>query len=280
MINFQPMVHCVSSSEPDSGDGTMMTDEWRIQGSATKEIRLNQGHQRKTYVESTVTTGIQVGSHVEQGNQLTLIDIHHQPADTTHPENTYVDSQEHMDTSSPNHSTYSDTMDHSQEELNTSKEIGDDVTIDDNSFIADNSGENHYQPIIYNHQFVPDLYRQQTFLSDNEYLTGPSSHTEHILGIDDVTCEQIDQIQLNSDENHENIHKSQNYDYYSNENQKVVSVEIATPELYPHLYNYRSDSNEIAVVDYPADNFNSYVYNNVAYVDQQDDYEDSESSED
>lgn len=273
------MVHCVSSSEPDSGDGTMMTDEWRIQGS--KEIRLNQSgghHQRKTYVESTVTTGIQVGSHVEQGiHQLTLTDMHHQQADTTHPENTYVDSQEHMDTSSPNHSTYSDTMDQSpqEEQQNTSKEIGDDISLeigDDDSSLP--LGQNHYQPILYsNHQYVPDLYRQQTLLSDNEYLTtptiAPTSQTENFLDIEEIPNEQI---QLNSNET--KILETQTYDipYYSDQ------VEITTPELYPHLYNYRSDTNEIAVVDYQTDNYNSYVYNNIAYIDQRNDYEDSESS--
>ncbi|XP_070511248.1 uncharacterized protein [Cardiocondyla obscurior] len=56
-----PMVHCVSSSEPDSGDTQVASEDWRIQGIATKEITLNQPSLHgKTYVESTVTTGIQI----------------------------------------------------------------------------------------------------------------------------------------------------------------------------------------------------------------------------
>lgn len=279
------MVHCVSSSEPDSGDGAMMTDDWRIQGAATKEIRLSQpAHHRKAYVESTVTTGIQVGTHVEQGtHQLTLIDMH-QPADTTHPENTYVDSQEHMDTSSPNHSTYSDTMDHlpTEEQLNSSKEIGDiSLEIGDSSIPI---GQNHYQPILYsNHQYVPELYRQQTLLSDHEYFNAPSQ-PENFIGLEEMTSDPLDlQVDLNSDDNVEQkVLEAQNYDvpYFPEHgvNQKVLSLGIATPELYPHLYNYRSDSNDIAVVDYQSDNLNSYIYNNIAYVDQRDDYEESDSS--
>ena len=282
------MVHCVSSSEPDSGDGAMMSDDWRIQGSMTKEIRLNQpGHHRKAYVESTVTTGIQVGTHVEQGtHQLTLIDMHQQ-ADTTHPENTYVDSQEHMDTSSPNHSTYSDTMDHLrvEEQLNTNKEIENTLlNIGDSSMPI---GHTHYQPIVYsNHQYVPDVYRQQTLLSDHEYFTAPTQ-SENFIGLlseDELTTDQIDpQVELHSDGNtQQKILDAQNYNvpYLSEHgvNQKVLSVGITTPELYPHLYNYQSDSNEIAVVDYQSDNFNSYIYNNITYVDQHDDYEESDSS--
>nr|XP_034174035.1 protein split ends-like isoform X3 [Osmia lignaria] len=56
-----PMVHCVSSSEPDSGDVPVASEDWRIQGITTKEITLSQpGLHGKTYVESTVTTGIQI----------------------------------------------------------------------------------------------------------------------------------------------------------------------------------------------------------------------------
>ncbi|XP_032684219.1 uncharacterized protein LOC116850265 isoform X4 [Odontomachus brunneus] len=56
-----PMVHCVSSSEPDSGDAQVASEDWRIQGITTKEITLNQPSLHgKTYVESTVTTGIQI----------------------------------------------------------------------------------------------------------------------------------------------------------------------------------------------------------------------------
>ncbi|EZA57271.1 Methyl-CpG-binding domain protein, partial [Ooceraea biroi] len=56
-----PMVHCVSSSEPDSGDAQVASEDWRMQSIATKEITLNQPSLHgKTYVESTVTTGIQI----------------------------------------------------------------------------------------------------------------------------------------------------------------------------------------------------------------------------
>ena len=72
------MVHCVSSSEPDSGDVPVASEDWRIQGITTKEITLSQpGLHGKTYVESTVTTGIQVGTQVDQVNRhLTLTDMH------------------------------------------------------------------------------------------------------------------------------------------------------------------------------------------------------------
>ncbi|XP_015606135.1 mucin-17 isoform X6 [Cephus cinctus] len=56
-----PMVHCVSSSEPDSGEAQVTAEDWRIHGITAKELALGQPAIRgKTYVESTVTTGIQI----------------------------------------------------------------------------------------------------------------------------------------------------------------------------------------------------------------------------
>ena len=82
------MVHCVSSSEPDSGDNQVNSDEWRNgQGNQNKDVLQTQTQLTKTYVESTVTSGIQVGNFIEQvgTHQLTLTDIQNnlQP-DTTH----------------------------------------------------------------------------------------------------------------------------------------------------------------------------------------------------
>lgn len=69
------MVHCISSSEPDSGDPTLvgLETDWRLtQGTVTKEMTVNHLDgllHGKTFVESTVTTGIQVGNTVEPDAQ-------------------------------------------------------------------------------------------------------------------------------------------------------------------------------------------------------------------
>lgn len=152
------MVHCISSSEPDSGDIQNPNDDWRIQGITTKELAMSQvGLQHgKTYVESTVTTGIQVGNHrVSPVTHRLTVDMH-QPADTTHPEKTYVDSQENMDTSSPNHSTDTTTV--------TTKTPTTTANNNNHSLI-NNSGHYHsanYHP--HNYIVPPDndnVYRQQ-----------------------------------------------------------------------------------------------------------------------
>jgi len=271
-----------------------------MQGIATKEITLNQPSLHgKTYVESTVTTGIQVGTHVEQVNRhLTVIDMH-QPADTTHPENTYADSQEHMDTSSPNHSINSDTMDHStvEDQLNVSKEMTDvsysEIEVNPLPII----GHGHYQPILYHGQhYVPNanVYRQQALVPDHSHYT----MLPHINGkFDDKSCvdsnrvnTQIvqhvmeqDEIEQNSEE--KSLERSntsvpycpQNVDY----SQKFVG--IGSSGLYPHLYNYRSDPNGIAVVNYTPNKqayINPYVYNQFIYAQEGDDAEESDSSSD
>lgn len=141
------MVHCISSSEPDSGDLQNPGDDWRIQGITTKELTLSQvGLQHgKTYVESTVTTGIQVGNHrVSPVTRGFTVDLH-QPADTTHPENTYVDSQENMDTSSPNHST-----DITNIKTTTTTTII--TTSDSNNSNSLSNNPQHYQSVVYPQQ--------------------------------------------------------------------------------------------------------------------------------
>ncbi|EFN77458.1 Methyl-CpG-binding domain protein 5 [Harpegnathos saltator] len=279
-----PMVHCVSSSEPDSGDAQIASEDWRIQGITTKEITLNQPSLHgKTYVESTVTTGIQVGTHVEQVNRhLTVIDMH-QPADTTHPENTYADSQEHMDTSSPNHSINSDTMDHStvEDQLSNSKEMTDvsysEIEVNPLSMI----GHGHYQPILYHSQhYVPNanVYRQQALVPDHAHYTMLPQVSNKLDGKQCVDSDRVgnhqivqhimeqDEVDQNSEEKPLERHNSGVP--YCPQNvtgcpQKFVNVGIAPSGLYPHLYNYRSDPNGIAVVDYSSSKqayINPYIY--------------------
>ncbi|XP_012274290.1 uncharacterized protein LOC105696426 isoform X2 [Orussus abietinus] len=57
-----PMVHCISSSEPDAADA-QSTEDWPVPDAFAKEISLGRAdaHER-AYVESTVTTGIQIYS--------------------------------------------------------------------------------------------------------------------------------------------------------------------------------------------------------------------------
>lgn len=294
------MVHCVSSSEPDSGDTQIASEDWRMQGITTKEITLNQPSLHgKTYVESTVTTGIQVGTHVEQVNRhLTVIDMH-QPADTTHPENTYADSQEHMDTSSPNHSINSDTMDHSavEDQLNVSKEMTDvsysEIEINPLSII----GHGHYQPILYHGQhYVPNanVYRQQALVPDHAHYTmlpqinGKFNDKSCVDSsrVDNQIVQHVmeqDEVEQNSEE--KSLERPNTGISYCSQNvgypQKFVG--IGPSGLYPHLYNYRSDPNGIAVVNYTPNKqayINPYVYNQFLYAQDGDDAEESDSSSD
>lgn len=294
------MVHCVSSSEPDSGDTQVASEDWRMQGIATKEITLNQPSLHgKTYVESTVTTGIQVGTPVEQVNRhLTVIDMH-QPADTTHPENTYADSQEYMDTSSPNHSINSDTMDHStvEDQLNVSKEMTDvsysEIEVNPLPII----GHGHYQPILYHGQhYVPNanVYRQQALVPDHAHYTmlpqingkfnNKSCVDSSRVGTQIVqhVMEQ-DEIEQNSEE--KSLERPNTGVSYCPQNigYPPKFVGIGPSGLYPHLYNYRSDPNGIAVVNYTSNKqayINPYVYNQFVYAQDDDDAEESDSSSD
>ncbi|KZC05359.1 Methyl-CpG-binding domain protein 5 [Dufourea novaeangliae] len=286
-----PMVHCVSSSEPDSGDVPVASEDWRIQGITTKEITLSQpGLHGKTYVESTVTTGIQVGTHVEQVNRhLTLTDMH-QPADTTHPENTYADSQEHMDTSSPNHSIYSDTMDHSlvEDQLPVNKEMTDVSYTEMDVNTLPVVGHGHYQPILYHSQhYVPNanVYRQQTLVPDHAHYTmlpqtkfddKPCVEASQIDSqIVQHVVEQNDTAQTSNKKSLDDHNVGVPYCPDNDNYQKFVSVGIAAPPgLYPHLYNYRSDPNGIAVVNYSPNKqayINPYVYNPFMYAQEVDD---------
>ena len=292
------MVHCVSSSEPDSGDVPVASEDWRIQGITTKEITLSQpGLHGKTYVESTVTTGIQVGTHVEQVNRhLTLTDMH-QPADTTHPENTYADSQEHMDTSSPNHSIYSDTMDQNpvEDHLSVTKEMTDVsyTEVDVNTLPV--VGHGHYQPILYHSQhYVPNtnVYRQQALVPDHAHYTmlpqtkfDPKScvETDQIESQVSQHLPEQDGIDQNSEEKPlENQNISIPYCSQGENYQKFVNIGIAASAgLYPHLYNYRSDPNSIAVVNYSPSKqayMNPYIYNQFVYAQEADDGEETDSS--
>lgn len=294
------MVHCVSSSEPDSGDAQVASEDWRIQGITTKEITLNQPSLHgKTYVESTVTTGIQVGTHVEQVNRhLTVIDMH-QPADTTHPENTYADSQEYMDTSSPNHSINSDTMDHStvEDQLSISKEMTDvsysEIEVNSLPII----GHDHYQPFLYHSQHYvsnANIYRQQALVPDHAHYTmlpqvNSKFNEKSCIDNDRVGIQNVQHV-MEQDEIDQNFEEKSLERHntgvpYCPQNvscpQKFVSVDIPPSGLYPHLYNYRSDPNGIAVVNYSPNKqayINPYVYNQFVYAQEGDDAEESDTS--
>lgn len=299
------MVHCVSSSEPDSGDVPVASEDWRIQGITTKEITLSQpGLHGKTYVESTVTTGIKVGTQVDQVNShLTLTDMH-QPADTTHDENTYADSQEHMDTSSPNHSIYSDTMDQSPSEDQLATATKDNMTDFSYREVEVNTlpvvGHGHYQPILYHdQQYVPNtnVYRQQTLVPDHAHC---SSMLPQKFETKSCAVAEPNDPQQNSQrvaDQHDNMHQNSTDDKQlegeslgipycpdgCESYQKFVNIGIAAPSgLYPHLYNYRSDPNSIAVVNYSPNKqayINPYIYNQFVYAQEGDDGEgDTDSS--
>lgn len=290
------MVHCVSSSEPDSGDAQVASEDWRIQGITTKEITLNQPSLHgKTYVESTVTTGIQVGTHVEQVNRhLTVLDMH-QPADTTHPENTYADSQEHMDTSSPNHSINSDTMDHStvEDQLRSISKEMTDVSyseIEMNTLPVISPG--HYQPLLYHNQhYVPNanVCRQQALVPDHAHYTmlpeinckfNEKSCVDNERIIQEVM--EQDEIDQNSEEKLLECDHETGFSCSQNINclHKFINVSLASSDC-PHLYNYRSDPNSIAVVNYSSNKQAypySYVYNQFVYPQDEDIVEESETS--
>lgn len=276
------MVHCISSSEPDSGDIQATGDDWRIQGITTKEITLSQaGLHGKTYVESTVTTGIQVGNRVEQGHHLTIID---QPADTTHPENTY-DLQEHMDTSSPNHSINSDTMEHSSAEEQLINIDKNNISLRDNlNSLPHHLNNGHYQPILcHNNYVVPNqhVYRQQTLLPDHaDYTLMPESKFNTRLGNSQAALNsQIYRSRNNiKPENHNLVNRS-----FANRHMGGINYNVATPELYPHLYDCRPNSNGLAVANYHHTNkpfVNTFITNQFAYDDQSEDESDDDDNDD
>lgn len=95
------MVHCISSSEPDSGEGALTANleagDWRL-AALGKDPGKPQQHPHQAmaqgkvgYVESTVTS--QVGSHFE--HEPTRAHLQQELADTTHLE------AMRMDTTSP-----------------------------------------------------------------------------------------------------------------------------------------------------------------------------------
>lgn len=309
---FQPMVHCISSSEPDSGDIQVATDDWRIHGIATKEITLNHGGVHgKTYVESTVTTGIQVGNRLETGNNhLNIIDMH-QPADTTHPEkNTYADSQEYMDTSSPNHSIYSDTMEHmsAEENLNIDKSHNNLLPIinhghyqtinsNQNSFVLSDENNVYRQQ----HTLVPD-HADYTLMPNNKFPTRTISqeHNNSHVTFNQQQCykSRINDTRLENQEVEQRSLSSRGGinraaltptvgSYLSSAvggNEKVMNFGVATtPGLYPHLYDTicRSHPNEIAVVNYPTNKsfVNPFITNQFTYDDQSDDENEDDTSD-
>lgn len=298
------MVHCVSSSEPDSGDTQIISEDWRVHGIATKEVMIGPpGHHGKAYVESTVTTGIQVGTHIDQGSthHLTKTDTH-QPADTTHPENTL--SRERMDTSSPNHSIYSDIMDHSP-----SAELQPDASRDMTNTLfseAVNSSrvidQNHYPILYHNHSFIPgaNMYKQQTLVPDHAHYTMvPSdsnvySHRVASRGYEEDADADPRDFGEGLDSCVPAAHPSEKFvqpqasavPYFQQSlvNHKIMNVSgSATPGLYPHLYNYRSDINDVALANYYQNKqayVDPYICNQFAYANQgDDDCEDSDSSE-
>jgi len=156
-------------------------------------------------------------------------------------------------------------------------------------------GHGHYQPILYHGQhYVPNanVYRQQALVPDHAHYT----MLPQINGkFDDKSCvdsnrvgTQIVQHVMEQDEIEQNSEDKslerpntgvsycpQNIDY----SQKFV--DIGPSNLYPHLYNYRSDPNGIAVVNYTPNKqayINPYVYNQFIYAQEDDDAEESDSS--
>jgi hypothetical protein len=192
-------------------------------------------------------------------------------------------------------------MDHStvEDQLNVSKEMTDvsysEIEVNPLPII----GHGHYQPILYHGQhYVPNanVYRQQALVPDHAHYTMLPQVNDKF---EDKSCvdtirvgTQIvqhpmeqDEIDQNSDEKSLERHDtgisycSQNVGYP----EKFVNVGIASSGLYPHLYNYRSDPNGIAVVNYTPNKqtyINPYIYNQFVYAQDGDDAEESDTSSD
>ena len=279
------MVHCISSSEPDSGGDVQLTsEEWRgkVQvinnNGNTKEVSLSQPPNCQTpqpqlqpttqqqpqqqpvkpiFVESsTVSSGIQVGSFIEQTDaeatcRLTLIDthiehqFHHELADTTQLENTH-EPMDTTTTSSPNHSIHSDTI-VIAERITEELTCGDDYFIN-KDVVREVTLEQLSEPSYHFHQ------QQQPMLIDNTS--------------DDNSVSNICEDQQPPQEEQSAAVTA----LVQHESQKIYSVGIA-PSLYPHLYNFRPEQDEqLTVVNYQASEklqlqqqafYNPYVYNNV-----------------
>lgn len=305
------MVHCVSSSEPDSGDTQIIAENWRVQGITTKEVVIGApGHHGKTYVESTVTTGIQVGTNVEQGgtHHLTKTDTHHQQADTTHPENIRADSRDRMmEISSPNHSIYSDIVENSPsaEQPDAVRDITSNNSFSETDNPSSNFADHNNYPLLYHnhhhhhHHFIPggNMYRDQTLLPDHAHYTmvpsNPSLYsnraTSRIYQDDSELGEGLaTQAPAHPYQNEKFVESGDgvNVPYFPQNfvNSKIMNVSgSATPGLYPHLYNYRSDINDVAIANYyPSKQayVDPYFYGQFAYAnDEGNEAKDSDSSE-
>lgn len=207
------MVHCVSSSEPDSGDMIPVTEEWQrtLKGKSMKE-GLQTSQQTKTFVESTISGGIQVGRHIEKitTEQLTLVDNHEvdNPDDATYTEN---------------------SLDHKSHSLDNDTDIT--INIDEDQFLLDSNG------------CLTNTYQQQTILPGAANYMDPSN---------------------------------------------IYNVDLSG--VYPQVYQYEPEQNELAVLNYEISddvqetaNYEPYTYisDNVNSVEEtQELEEESEDSSD
>lgn len=246
------MVHCISSSEPDTGDNQATPDDWRLQGITTKEITLNQmGQNGKTFVESTVTTGIQVGKRPNVDTYLTLTDMNQQQADTTHHDYTN-EPLKNMDTTIINHSQLSNTLEHSNKDLINNKKFNNHLT---NSFSMNNS-----YSIDPNHKY------------NNNKIINPD-HLDYTL-----TMKNKNSI-INNDIKflHDNKNHSHNYQLHDNH------IKYNHADLYPHLYNLPVGTNNRTINNYQTNQpiihkfvTNQFSFNDNDVYDNEDD--DSETS--
>lgn len=246
------MVHCVSSSEPDAGDQGAVGEDWHI---ISKEMMLNQSEVHgKTLVESTVTTGIQVGTdqrlYFEQaGKDLPLVDTHRQPADTTHVDNSTM---------------CSNVLDGAAEQSM------DDAETHQSALVT------HYQPLVY-HDGQCTYRQQHTLIPDHTHYTATQPNSNFHL-VDVQPCED------------EDIEGAQVYGLDSNPDSYQVAekyVSLGPNEvngIYPHLYNFRQESNgQIAFVNCclptkQATFINPLAYNQLAYAESIENCEESSDS--
>lgn len=268
------MVHCITSSEPDSGDVQPTPDDWRIQG-LTKEMALNQPSiNGKTYVESTVTTGIQVGNHVKPPiHHLTLVDMHQQ-ADTTHPDNTY-ESQEHMDTSSQNCTINANNIGKSRKFRHSYSGHYSSAIDRYNDYPVENQN---------NHNIVQD-HADYTLITNNKLTSRPTHEQVSNAGLlesQSYKCRNNDRSETENLELKSLVTRNEGvYLSSADGNEKVFNFPLST-RLYPHLYDCRNNTNGANVVNNPTSKpfVNQFVNNQFIYVDESDDETDDSSSDD
>lgn len=276
------MVHCVSSSEPDSGDAQLTSDEWRGNAQpisnpgSVKEAPLNQtingqqGQQqpqatpvqqqqqqqpgqpqtqtKPTYVESsTVSSGIQVGNLVEQaaaGGTLGL---------------TLTDTQQHQF-----HHELADTthLENTHEPMDTTTTTITTITSSPNHSIHSDTiviAEHISEELTSGDDYLinKDLVRELQSEQQLQITTESSYHINHeqhepmlVDNTSDDNC--VSNIYQPEQESQQQAAAAA---LIQQETQKFYSVGIA-PNVYPHLYNFTAEQGEqqqqqqLAVVNY------------------------------